>query len=122
MVKTRRAAAIKTSGLFGETFAMSPPALSAFGAIDATDAACVASRLKTHPIKSYEDTLELIRPLGSGLPKTYVARTDPDYRANSAARQWVRAQPDCAYFELATGHDAMIIAQDALTEILMRDA
>jgi pimeloyl-ACP methyl ester carboxylesterase len=43
MVEARRAAAIKTSGLFGETLAMPPLALSAFGVIDATGAAWVAT-------------------------------------------------------------------------------
>jgi pimeloyl-ACP methyl ester carboxylesterase len=122
MVEARRAAAIKTSGLYGETLAMPPPAPSVFGVTDAKEAAWLASRLKPHPIKSYEDKLELKRPLGAGLPKTYIACTNPDYRANSAARQWVRTQPGWAYSELATGHDAMILAPDALTEMLMRDA
>jgi pimeloyl-ACP methyl ester carboxylesterase len=121
-VEARRAAAIKTRGLYGEALAMPPPAPSVFGVTDAKDAAWVAKRLKPHPIKSYEDKLELKRPLGAGLPKTYIACTNPNYRPNAAARQWVQAQPDWTYFELATGHDAMILAPDALTEMLMRDA
>jgi pimeloyl-ACP methyl ester carboxylesterase len=122
MVETRRAVAIKTPGLYGETLVMPAPAPSVFGVIDAKDAAWVASRLRPHPIKSYEDTLELKRPLGAGLRKTYIACTHPNYRANAAARRWVQAQPDWTYFELATGHDAMILAPDALTEMLMREA
>ena len=122
VVETRRASAIKIQGLYGEALAMPPPAPEVFGITDAEDAAWVASRLRPHPIKSYEDTLQLKRPLGAGLPKTYIACTNPDYRANAAARQWVQTQPDWIYFELKTGHDAMILAPDALTEILMRDA
>jgi pimeloyl-ACP methyl ester carboxylesterase len=122
MVEARRAAAIKAPGLFGETLAMPPPAPNVFGVTDPKDAAWIASRLKPHPLKSYEDKLELKRPLGAGLPKTYIACTDPDYRANSAARKWVRTQPDWTYSELATGHDAMILAPDALTEMLLRAA
>jgi pimeloyl-ACP methyl ester carboxylesterase len=122
MVEARRASPIKTPGLYGETLAMPPPAPSAFGITDAKDAAWVASRLRPHPIKSYEDTLELKRPLGAGRQKTYIACTNPNYRANAAARQWVQAQPDWTYFELATGHDAMVLAPDALTEMLMREA
>jgi hypothetical protein len=34
----------------------------------------------------------------------------------------VKAQPGWIYRELETGHDAMILAPDALTEMLMRDA
>jgi pimeloyl-ACP methyl ester carboxylesterase len=122
MVEARRASTIKTPGIYGETLTMPPPAPSAFGITDTKDAAWVASRLRPHPIKSYEDRLELKRPLGAGRPKTYIACTNPNYRANSAARRWVKAQPDWAYFELATGHDAMVLAPHALTEMLMRDA
>jgi pimeloyl-ACP methyl ester carboxylesterase len=120
MVEARRASAIKTPSLFGETLAMPAPPPSVFGVTDATDAAWVASRLKPHPIKSYEDRLELKRPLGAGRPKAYIACTNPNYRPIAAVRQWVQAQPDWAYSELATGHDAMILAPEALTEMLMR--
>ena len=37
------------------------------------------------------------------------------------AAELAQAQPDWTYFELATGHDAMIMAPDALTDMLMRD-
>ena len=73
------------------------------------------------PIKTYEDTLELKRPLGAGHPKTYIACTNPNYRANEPLRRWVQAEPDWSYLELATGHDAMILAPDALSEMLMQE-
>jgi hypothetical protein len=82
-----------------------------------SDAAHVAPLLHSH-----EDRLELKRSLGAGLPKTYIACTNPDDRPNAAGRQWVKTRPDWTSFELATGHDAMILAPDALTEMLMREA
>jgi pimeloyl-ACP methyl ester carboxylesterase len=121
MIEARKAGAIKTSGPFGETLAMPPPPPSVFGITDAEDAAWVASRLKPHPIKSYEDTLELKRPLGAGRPTTYIACTNPTYQVIAPTRQWVKAQPDWIYWELETGHDAMILAPDALTEMLLRE-
>jgi pimeloyl-ACP methyl ester carboxylesterase len=69
MVEARRASPIKAPGSYGETFTMPAPAPSAFGIVDAKDAAWAASRLRPHPIKSYEDRLELKRPLGAGLSK-----------------------------------------------------
>jgi pimeloyl-ACP methyl ester carboxylesterase len=122
MVEARKTTAIKTSSLFGEILAMPPPPPSVFGVNDASDAAWVASRLKPHPIKSYEDTLKLKLPLGAGRPTTYIACTNPTYQAIAPARLWVKAQPGWTYRELETGHDAMILAPDALTEMLMRDA
>jgi pimeloyl-ACP methyl ester carboxylesterase len=121
MVEARTAGAIKTSGLFGETLAMPPPPPTVFGVTDPSEAAWVASRLKPHPIKSYEDSLELKRPLGAGRPATYIACTNPTYQAMAPERQWVKAQPDWIYLELATGHDAMILAPDALTKMLLHE-
>jgi pimeloyl-ACP methyl ester carboxylesterase len=122
MVEARKAGAIRTSSLFGETLAMPPPPPSAFGIFDAQDAAFVASRLRPHPIKTYEDSLALKRPLGAGRPTTYIACTNPFYQAMAPERQWVKAQPDWVYRELATGHDAMILVPDALAEMLLLDA
>ena len=122
MVEARKAGAIKTSSLFGETLAMPPPPPSAFGITDAQDTAFVASRLRPHPIKTYEDSLALKRPLGAGRPTTYIACTNPFYQAMAPERQWVKAQPDWVYRELATGHDAMILVPDALAEMLLLDA
>ena len=121
MVEARKSSAIKTRGLYGETLVMPPPPPSVFGVTDPKDTAWVARRLKPHPIKTYEDTLELKRPLGAGHPKTYIACTNPNYRANEPLRRWVQAEPDWSYLELATGHDAMILAPDALSEMLMQE-
>jgi pimeloyl-ACP methyl ester carboxylesterase len=122
MVEARKATAIRAPSAFGETLAMLPPPPSVFGVNDASDAAWVARRLKPHPMKTYEDTLELKRPLGAGRPTTYIACTNPTYQAIAQARQWVKAQPNWTYLELATGHDAMILAPDALTEMLLHEA
>jgi pimeloyl-ACP methyl ester carboxylesterase len=121
MVEARKATAIITPSVFGETLAMVPPPPSVFGITDASDVAWVASRLKPHPIKSYEDALELKFPLGAGRPTTYIACTNPTYQAIAPARQWVKAQTGWIYRELETGHDAMILAPDALTEMLLRE-
>ena len=51
----------------------------------------------------------------------YIACTNPNYRANEPLRRWVQAEPDWSYLELATGHDAMILAPDALSEMLMKE-
>jgi pimeloyl-ACP methyl ester carboxylesterase len=89
----RKSSAIKTRGLYGETLVMPPPPPSVFGVTDPKDTAWVARRLKPHPIKTYEDTLELKRPLGAGHPKTYIACTNQNYRANEPLRRWVQAEP-----------------------------
>jgi pimeloyl-ACP methyl ester carboxylesterase len=120
MIETRKASVIHAPGLLGETLAMTPPPPSAFGIVGAADAAWVASRLKPHPIKSYEDALELKRPFGADRPATYIACTNPSYDAIAPTRKLAQAQPGWTYLELETGHDAMILAPDALAEMLLR--
>ncbi len=122
MIEARKASAIQAPSLFGETLAMPPPPPSVFGIVDPEDAAWVASRLKPHPIKSYEDAVELKRPLGGGRPATYIACTNPSYEAIAPTRKLARAQPGWTYLELETGHDAMILAPDALTKMLLHEA
>ena len=121
MVEARKSSAIKNSGPLRRDPRHAAAAASVFGVTDPKDTAWVARRLKPHPIKTYEDTLELKRPLGAGHPKTYIACTNPNYRANEPLRRWVQAEPDWSYLELATGHDAMILAPDALSEMLMQE-
>ena len=121
MVEARKAGAIKTPGLFGETLAMPPPPPSVFGVTDAERRRLGREPAQASSNQTYEDSLELKRPLGAGRPTTYIACTNPTYQAMAPERQWVKAQPDWIYLELATGHDAMILAPDALTEMLLRE-
>lgn len=114
-VAARRAAAAQGPGGLG----MPAPAASAFGISDAADAAWVESRLTPHPLKSYEDRLRLVHPLGNGKPMTYVACMDPPFPAAAPAREWASAQADWNYVEIASGHDAMVIAPDLLARTLM---
>ena len=70
-----------------------------------------------------------MRPCASELAtvndEVFVADRPPveeaNYRANEPLRRWVQAEPDWSYLELATGHDAMILAPDALSEMLMQE-
>jgi hypothetical protein len=57
--------------------------------------------------------------LGNGLRKTYIACTQPAYRAAATDHQWTKNQNDWQYLELATGHDAMVTSPDELAEMLL---
>ncbi len=78
-------------------------------------------RLTPHPIGTYRTSLGLTEPPGGALPKVYVHCTEPDYaplrwavdRVRKAA--W-RVEP------LATGHDAMVSAPEAVADLLEREA
>lgn len=114
VVARRQAARVFSGGL-----TMPAPPAAAFGVVAPEDARWLEARLTPHPIKSYEDKLQLAHPLGNGRPKTYIACIAPAYAATAPVRAWVRAQEDWHYRELATGRDAMITAPQALADGLL---
>lgn len=115
LVSARRAAAAQSPG----GLSMPPPPARAFGITDEADIAWVDSHLTPQPLKTYEDVLRLEHPLGNGLPRTYVACINPPFGAVASAHRWAQAQPDWNYIEIATGHDAMVIAPALLAATLV---
>ncbi len=97
-----------------EGLRMAIPSPEKFGVTDPAQQAWLKRRLTPHPLKAYTEPLQLQQPIGNGLPKTYIAVTDPWYPPLAALRDWVRAQPDWQWREIAAGHDAMVTAPDAL--------
>jgi pimeloyl-ACP methyl ester carboxylesterase len=112
-VQRERSRTIDAEGL-----RMAIPSPEKFGVTDPAQQAWLQRRLTPHPLKAYTEVLVLQHPFGNGLPKTYVAVTDPWYPPLAALRDWVRAQPDWQWREIAAGHDAMVTAPDALATLL----
>jgi pimeloyl-ACP methyl ester carboxylesterase len=115
VVAARLKAAEETSG--GLSLPAPPP--SAFGVSDANDTEWVKRRLTPHPLGTYTSTLNIGGPVGNNLPRTYIACTNPPYAALQASRDWVKAQQGWRRAEIATGHDAMVMAPDELTRMLV---
>lgn len=114
VVAERRRRVAETGGV-----AMPVPDVSAFGIpADHPRADWVRRRLTPHPVGSYESPLALSHPVGNGRPSTYISCTDPLYLPLQPARDWARAQPGWTWRELATGHDAMVLAPEALADML----
>ena len=84
-----------------------------------TDTEWVKRRLTPHPLGTYTSTLNIKGPVGNNLPRTYIACTNPSYAALQASRDWVKAQQGWRWAEIATGHDAMVMAPDELTRMLI---
>jgi pimeloyl-ACP methyl ester carboxylesterase len=115
VVATRRALARE----HGAGIAIPAPPPSAFGVPeDHPLAPWVARSLTPHPIGAYETPLRLANPIGNGLPRTYIACTDPPYAPLAAAQARLRGQPGWDWREIATGHDAMVTAPEALARVL----
>ena len=82
------------------------------------DMAWLKRRLTPHPFKTYTDKLMLEHPVGNGVAKTYIVVTDPIYPGLSGVRERLESQPGWAWREIATGHDAMVSAPAALSDLL----
>ena len=77
-----------------------------------------------HPIATYEQLLELRNPLiGNELPCTHITGIDPIYAAPAVYHQrvkgFVAAGLPGSWREIATDHDAMVLAPEMLTEMLL---
>lgn len=112
------AARRKLAREFSGGTSMPVPDPIAFGVSDPADSAWLKAKCTPHPISTYESRLELERPVGNGLPATYVA-VKPDYSSTAAARAFARAQQSWNYVEIEAGHDAMITSPRAVLDLLL---
>jgi pimeloyl-ACP methyl ester carboxylesterase len=93
-----------------------PPA-AAMGITERADAAWVERMMTPHPLRTFETPLDISAPPGAGLPATYIVCRDPIYGPLAPARERAR---DLGWSmpEIASGHDAMITAPEALADLL----
>jgi pimeloyl-ACP methyl ester carboxylesterase len=115
VVAARRKAADESSG--GLSLPNPPP--SAFGVSGDKDTEWVKRRLTPHPLSTYTSKQNINGPVGNNLPRTYIHCTSPSYAALQASRDWVKAQQGWRWAEIATGHDAMVMAPDELSRLLI---
>jgi pimeloyl-ACP methyl ester carboxylesterase len=101
---------------------MAVPSPDKFGLFEQTQVDWAMRRLTPHPLQTYQEPLLLRHPVGNGLPKTYIAVTEPWYPPLLAIREWVKSHQDWDWREIAAGHDAMIIAPAELARLLMQIA
>jgi hypothetical protein len=98
------------------------PPPSAFGVVDEADADWIKRQMTPHPLGTYTSPLKIKVPVGNNLPRTYIHCTKPSYAALEPVRAWVKAQQGWRWLEIASGHDAMVIAPDELTQLLISAA
>ncbi|HVE08524.1 MAG TPA: alpha/beta fold hydrolase [Paraburkholderia sp.] len=103
----------------GQTLAMPVPGLGGTGIPeDHPLAGWVRRRMTPHPLATYQTPLKLRHPLGNGLPRTYVHCAEPSYPTLEPVRQKIRAMSGWEWAEIASGHDAMVLHPDLLTDLL----
>ncbi len=94
-----------------------PPPAAAFGVTGFADAAWLEAKMTPHPLSAFESKLEIDGPVGAGLPAEYLLCAQPVYGPLASSRE--RAQElGWPVREIATGHDAMVTAPEALADML----
>jgi hypothetical protein len=84
----------------------------------AGSAAVLGSSVR-HPFASFEQAVQPARPAGHGLPRSFIACTRPASGSFGQFAAKVRNDSTWRYFELASGHDAMIIDPLPLARLLI---
>ncbi|MEM9045923.1 MAG: alpha/beta hydrolase [Pseudomonadota bacterium] len=115
VIEDRRRVAEESSG----GLSLPPPRPSLLGIADPAQAEWVVGRMTPHPFQTFVTPLDLQAEPAAHHPADYIWVTEPEYRPLIASRE--RAQErGIPMHALATGHDAMVTAPQALTDLLER--
>lgn len=98
--------------------AMPPPDAAVFG-LDGADRDWVNRRQTPQPAGVYQDRLDFDAARIATLPRTFIDCTAPALPTIAVMRERVRREPGWQVLELATGHDPMISAPEALVKLLL---
>jgi hypothetical protein len=98
------------------------PTETMFDLLPGPDRDWVARRITPHPLAAYTDPILLRNPVGNGRPRVYIRCTDPVYAAVVPSYDRIKDGQDWTLVDIATGHDAMVTAPEALAGILLQHA
>ena len=101
-----------------ESGVIPPPDPAIFGLAGA-DRAWVARRLTAQPGAVYDAALQFDAERVAALPRTFIDCNAPALPTIAMMRERVRAEPGWNVVEIATGHDPMISAPQALVDALL---
>jgi pimeloyl-ACP methyl ester carboxylesterase len=79
-----------------------------FGVTDPATIRWADARLTPQPYRCFTQSLVLHHPYGNGLPMSFIACTKPELSVLEVFADRARHNPQWTYYELATGHDAML--------------
>lgn len=111
-----RREAIMAAGQAQGFIAPLPP--QAFGVTDAADIAWLTPRLTRQPYASMSQPM--LEPPGADVPRSYIACTQPPSGSFTQFAARLRQDSSWRFHELATGHNAMVIAPEALSQVLLK--
>jgi len=120
-VLPERAAAFRKEG--EQTGTVAPPPLSLWGLTKPEHIAFAKPRETRHPYRSFTQPIRLANEAAlARLPRTFIYCSSPATGTFDALAARVRGDPAWRFFEMKTGHDAMILAPEELAAILLESA
>ena len=114
--RDRRLEAIVDQGL-GLVLPTPPP--EAFGVESAADRELLAGKTRPMPAATFTDRFTFTNSGTEGLQRTFIHSVEPAYPPLGATADRIEADPSWDFHELESGHDSMLIAPEALTELLL---
>jgi pimeloyl-ACP methyl ester carboxylesterase len=116
-----RARAFREEG--ERTGSVAPPPLALWGLTRPEHIAFAKPRETPHPYPSFAQPIRLAKEAAlARLPKTFIYCSSPATGSFDRFAAKYRSDPAWRYFELKTGHDAMILVPEELAAILLQSA
>jgi pimeloyl-ACP methyl ester carboxylesterase len=120
-VLPERAAAFRKEG--ERTGTVAPPPLALWGLTKPEHIAFAKPRETPHPYPSFAQPIRLANEAAlARLPRTFIYCSSPATGSFDHFAAKYRSDPAWRYFELRTGHDAMILVPEELAAVLLQSA
>lgn len=113
--RKKRLEAIVDLGL-GPVLPTPPP--EAFGVQSAADRELLAEKTRPMPAATFTDRFTLESGGTDGLDRAFVHSIEPAYPPLGETPDRIEADPSWVFHELRTGHDSMLMAPEALADLL----
>ncbi len=108
----------KTAIDFDQGLSVPAPSSESFGLTDSIDIKWANGRLTSHPYRTFTEPLVLKHPFGNHLPLIYIACRNPELAVLEQFAERTKKSKTWKYYELKTGHDAMISMPAELSLLL----
>ena len=120
-VVPERAAAFRREG--EQTGTVAPPPLALWGLTRPEHIAFANPRETRHPFHTFTQPIRLANEAAlAHLPRTFIYCSSPATGTFDGFAATYRSDPSWRFFELKTGHDAMILVPEELAAILLQSA
>jgi len=106
----------------GQGWRIPPFPVERFGITSEADIAWVKPKLVFQPLKTFEEPVRFTNPAAISLPRTFIYLKKPAMGNFDGFAKMAQGSKEWKYFEMETGHDAMVLEPQKLAELLMKIA